>query len=227
MSVEPTTTAAREGRYPLAHDADGNPLLVPESAVAWRIRRGGGRRGRPRHVFDAETGRQLEVPLGASIDDLIDGGCRGDRFLLYPVDAEGRVIPGIVAVTEVPELGEEAEDTATPDRIGDPATSLFVATIREQGVTIRHQAECLARALEATTQGYGRVRPVVEPPPVMMEPPAVFAPAEPAPSSIASFFSNLKPEQIGDMMSLAKLFTDMFRGMGGGGPAPSQPGVAP
>src|SRR5262249_27843449 len=95
-------TSEQETRYPLAYDANGNPLDVPPEAVAWRVRRGGGRRGRPRHMFDPETGRQLEVPLAATLDSLIDAGCLGDRYLLYPVDGEGRVIPGVVAVTEVP-----------------------------------------------------------------------------------------------------------------------------
>src|SRR5437870_3069496 len=57
-----------ELRFPLAFDANGNPVKVPAHARMWRVRRGGGKRGRPRNVFDATTGRQLEVPLGASID---------------------------------------------------------------------------------------------------------------------------------------------------------------
>src|SRR5437899_2297037 len=99
----------REARYPLAYDANGNPIDVPPEAVAWRVRRGGGRRGRPRHVFDPETGRQLEVPLASTLDSLIDAGCPADRYLLYPVDAVGRVLLGTVAVTEVPE-GADGDD---------------------------------------------------------------------------------------------------------------------
>src|SRR4051795_1901004 len=92
-----------EARYPLAFDSNGNPVKVPENAVAWRVRRGGGRRGRPRNVFDASTGRQLEIALGASIEDLMETNVPADRYLLYPVDAQGSLIPGIVAVTEVTE----------------------------------------------------------------------------------------------------------------------------
>src|SRR3954467_6272608 len=99
-------------RLPLASDPNGNPIAVPATAVAWRVRRGGGRRGRPRNVFDAETGRQLEVPLGASLDDLVDAGCVADRYLLYPIDVEGKVLDGVVAVTEI--AADEDEVTEAP-----------------------------------------------------------------------------------------------------------------
>src|SRR5215813_8962262 len=121
MDTEQTATTeatppASETRYPLAFDSRGNPIAVPSSAVAWRVRRGGGRRGRPRNVFDAETGRQLEVPLGATLQDLIETNVPADRYLLYPVDAQGLVLPGVVAVTEVPadeEDGDKALEAAT------------------------------------------------------------------------------------------------------------------
>src|SRR5438094_4116345 len=80
-----------EPKIPLAFDANGNPLEVPAGAVAWRVRRGGGRRGRPRTVFDGETGRQLEVALSSTIEDLIDHGCPPGRYRLEAVDASGRV----------------------------------------------------------------------------------------------------------------------------------------
>src|SRR6185312_12359387 len=114
-SAEPSAspTPRSETRYPLAFDANGNPLMVPSGAVAWRVRRGGGRRGRPRNVFDAETGRQLEVPLGATLQDLIETNVPADRYLLYPVDAQGLIMSGVVAVTEVP--ADESEDVDSSD----------------------------------------------------------------------------------------------------------------
>src|SRR5947207_332217 len=84
-------------KYPLAFDHDGNPIAIPEGAVAWRVRRGGGRRGRPRPVFDQDTGRQVEVELNATIDDLIDAGCKPGRYRLELVDAEGRLLPAAPA----------------------------------------------------------------------------------------------------------------------------------
>src|SRR5262249_30306684 len=166
-------------RFPLAYDLNGNPLELPPGAVAWRVRRGGGRKGRPRNVFDAETGRQLEVPLGATLEDLIQAGCPADRYLLYPVDAEGRIISGVVAVTEVAEgLGEE--DGGMPGPAGDLVGQLLQ--------TVRAQSDTLCRALEAATSGYGPLRPVA-PAPVMLEQPAD---------------GGIRPEQIAQIASAAK-----------------------
>src|SRR5690349_23195330 len=106
----PASAPRSETRHPLAFDANGNPLTVPDGACGWRVRRGGGRRGRPRNVFDAETGRQLEIPLGATLQDLIETNVPADRYLLYPVDAAGQIMPGIVAVTEVPAGDDDVDD---------------------------------------------------------------------------------------------------------------------
>ena len=62
-----------------------------------------------------------------------------------------------VAVTEVPEGAPD--ESGAGSAMPTVETSILLAAIREQGVTIRHQADCLTRALEATTAGYGRVRP--------------------------------------------------------------------
>src|SRR5579859_8116350 len=97
-------------KFPLANDADGNPLEVPANAVGWRVRRGGGRRGRPRIVFDNESGRQLEVPLDATINDLVDHGCPPGRYRLEAFDGDGKLITGCVAVTEISMEAVEADE---------------------------------------------------------------------------------------------------------------------
>jgi hypothetical protein len=192
-----------QSRYPLAFDLNGNPIDIPEGAVAWRVRRGGGRRGRPRNVFDPETGRQLEVPLGASIDDLIEAGCPADRYLLYPVDAEGHTLPGVVAVTEI-QLGAGDEDGEAPERAdrGDIVAQLLA--------TVRAQSDTLCRALEAAASGYGQVRPA-PPAPIVVEqqPPA------PEPGSI-------QPDQIAQIVGVAKSVFDSFKA--GGGTPPTEGG---
>jgi hypothetical protein len=202
MSTEEDEPAAEaEPRYPLAYDANGNPLDVPAEAVAWRVRRGGGRRGRPRHVFDAETGRQLEVPLAATLDSLIDAGCASDRYLLYPVDGEGRIIPGVVAVTEVPE--GVTDDDGEPQTLANTEKGTLLALVNHQLATIQRQTETLCRALEATTAGYGRVRALDAPAPVVVEQPA----SEPEQSSF-------KPEQIAEIAGVAKSIFEMLKGSG-------------
>lgn len=206
---------AREGRYPLAFDGNGNPIDVPEGAIAWRVRRGGGRRGRPSHVFDSETGRQLEIPLGASIDALIEAGCPADRYLLYPVDAEGRVIPGIVAVTAVSEA--EPDDDAPRAAVADASTSQLAVLARvceQQMQTIQRFGEYLCRGFESAAAGYGPLRPMTKPAPVVVEAPA------PEPPS-----SGFKPEQMMELMQVAKVVFDMVKGSVGAGASngPSNP----
>jgi hypothetical protein len=200
-------------RYPLAYDSNGNPLDIPATAVAWRVRRGGGRRGRPRNVFDGETGRQLEIPLGSTLDDLISTGCPADRYLLYPIDSEGRMLAGIVAVTEVPE-GDDGDGDASLQP--DDKSPLLALLVRQQA-TIERQNEQLARALESTVSGYGPVRPPapIAPTPIMMEQP--MPPSAPNGGFMESLL-NAKPEQLMQFGMMVKQVFDMIKGgaMGGG-----------
>lgn len=207
--------ASPEVRYPLAFDANGNPIELPPEAVKWRVRRGGGRRGRPRHVFDAETGRQLELPLTATIDTLIDAGCTADRYLLYPVDGEGHLIGGIIAVTEIAEGVDGEPDPMAPM----PEQTALLTVITHQLAALKEQSQTLCRALEATTSGYGRVRPL-EPPvaPIVVEQPP------PLPDKEAGgLLGGLKAEEIGQLLGYFKMAYDMVRGGGGAPPAASVP----
>jgi hypothetical protein len=211
MSTEDPTTRS-DRRYPLAFDSNGNPVALPDEARAWRVRRGGGRRGRPRNVFNPETGRQLEIPLGAGLDELIEAGCPPDRYLLYPIDGEGRVLPGIVAVTEIIDGVEDDDDDAVTVSQADPL-------VRELLVALKASNETLCRALEATTSGYGPVRaaqPLPPPPMYVTEPP--------------KDESGMKPEQMMQIAGIAKMVFDTLKsGLGGlniGG-APPATGATP
>ena len=141
----------------------GNPgagIGYPEPDVRTVHRRGDGRRGRPRTLFDAETGRQLEIPLGATLQDLIDTNGPADRYLLYPVDAQGVIIPGVVAVTGVPQ-DEDAEDTTTegPTGLSEDSANPHVALLARQQQTIQAMAAELSESLAAAVRGYAPVRP--------------------------------------------------------------------
>ena len=216
-----------ELRYPLAFDANGNPVKVPAHARAWRVRRGGGKRGRPRNVFDATTGRQLEVPLGASIDDLIATNVQADRYLLYPVDAEGAIIPGVIAVTEVPESDDDEGDDDRPEGSTptdkDPVLAALMSQqemVKGQQDVIKAQSEYLARALASAVSGYAPVRPVapVAPTPIMMEQPAMPAAQN---SGVLDSILNMKPEQMMQIAGFAKMMFDMIKGAGAAGPPPT------
>jgi hypothetical protein len=223
-TAEPSVTppSRSETRYPLAFDANGNPLTVPSGAVAWRVRRGGGRRGRPRNVFDAETGRQLEVPLGATLQDLIETNVPADRYLLYPVDAQGLIMPGIVAVTEVP--ADESEDAdATGDAAGlrEDSTNPHIALLARQQQTIQAMASELSKSLAAAVSGYAPVRPQapIAPTPIMME---QAQPSAPIPSGgMIDSLLNMKPEQMMQLAGFAKMMFDMIKGGGTIGAPPA------
>jgi hypothetical protein len=73
-------------------------------------------------------------------------------------------------------------------------------------MTLKASNESLCRALEATTSGYGPVRPQPIPQPVYVE--------QPAPPKDDGF----KPEQIA---GIAKMVFDAIKGMGLGGMAPT------
>ena len=211
MSDEESEASARppspQVRQPLARDMNGNPIPIPPSAVAWRVRRGGKRRGRPRNVFNADC-QQLEVPLGATLDDLIEAGCSSDRYLLYPVDGAGTLIPGLVAVTEVPDgVGDEDEPSGGFDK----------GLVAQLLATVKAQSDTLCRAIEATTSGYGPVR-AGQPTQVVVEQAAALPepPAEPV----------LRPDQIAQVIGMVKSVYDMVKGGGlsnGGAPTGGGP----
>jgi hypothetical protein len=177
----------------LAFDSDGNPLAVPVEAVAWRVRRGGGKRGRPRNVFDTETGRQLEVPLGSTIDDLIERGCSADRYRLEAVDADGRLIADVVAVVEV----GEAEEDVKPAETVDPLVRM------SQLIAQLVDANC--RTMEAMASAFGTVRPAQLQAPIVVE--------QPAPESTA-----MRPDQlVQTVATIGKAFADAWKVSQGGG----------
>ncbi len=147
-----------EQRLPLANDIDGNPIDVPENAVAWRVRRRMGR-GRPQSVFDPATGAQLEIPLEATVDDLRPFGPGGYR--LDAIDDDGAVIEGVVAYTEVHDISEvrRRNAAAAPD---DHFGRLIAA--------LEHMADTNCRALEALANAFGPVPPRYEEPVIVDEP---------------------------------------------------------
>ncbi len=148
---EATSTAPG---YPLAFDAAGNPITVPPEAVGWRVRRGGGVPGRPRNVYDAATGRPLNISLDATVHDLIARGCPPDQYRLEAIDANGQIIPDVVAIVEIPGGGGD-EDDGGPLMPTEPVTAALTQTLQLLGRTI--EANC--RTMMAMASAFGSVRP--------------------------------------------------------------------
>lgn len=180
-------------KYPLANGVDGNPLEVPEHAVAWRVRRGGGRRGRPRVVFDSDTGKQLEVPLTAGIDELVARGCPPGRYRLEAIDRGGQTIPGIVGVTEVfhTEIGDDHDD--------EPVR--HDSLLERQMQLIEEQNLVLFRVIDAMAGAFGTVQPTFCPPAA-----TATTGAETAGPGLGSLLPLLKPE---GLSGIAKLLAEL------------------
>jgi hypothetical protein len=174
--------------HPLAFDIDGNPIDLPLEAKAWRVRRGGGRRGRPRAVFDPDTGLQLDVQLSATIDDLIERGCKPGRYRLEAVDADGRVMPGLVAVVEV--SGEDDEDERESER---PALAPEPDPLGKALSLVGQLVVAHCQTMAAMASAFGTVRPAHE------EPSPIVLAAQP-PARDVEPPSGLKPEQLMQMV---------------------------
>ena len=179
-------------RLPLANDVHGDPIDMPASAVAWRVRRASGKPGRPHNVYDVD-GKQLEIPLTSTVDDLRENGCGPGRYRLEAVSNDGRLIGGIVAFTEILDDGTSTEPaTAAGDSVGRLLD------------TVERQSDTLCRALEAMANAFGPVAPAMGP----------IAVGEPAGES-------MRPDQfVASVATAAKSFADVCKtGIGGGSAA--------
>ena len=154
-----------EKEHPLAKDINGDPVEVPDDAVAWRVRRRSGKQGRPQSVFDPETGTPLEIELDSGIDELRPYGSGGYR--LDAIDGSGKLIAGVTAYVEVP-----AEEVAV---VEPQAPSETVVALRELTQLLRESMTANSRALEAMASAFGPVRPArvqsAEPVVVATQPP--------------------------------------------------------
>jgi hypothetical protein len=153
------TTASNAPKYSLAVDVDGIPLKVPTHAVAWRVRKLAKRAGRPKIIFDTETGRPLELSLETPYDDFCDRVGESGRYRLEAIDADGRPIAGCVAVTEV--FDDETETPATTQTSADalPAALQLIAQLVQSN----------AKVMEAMASAFGQVHPTQPAAPVVIQ----------------------------------------------------------
>lgn len=147
--------------YPLANDTNGNPLQVPEHAVGWRVRKLARKAGRPKVIFDAESGRPLELPLAVSYEEFADAVGEAGRYRLEAFDANGQNIAGCIAVTE---LAFDDEESAAPSTSPDALPHLIQL--------VGKLVETNARVMEAMASAFGQVKPARAPEAVVVERPA-------------------------------------------------------
>ncbi|MBA3461474.1 MAG: hypothetical protein H0T46_16050 [Deltaproteobacteria bacterium] len=121
---------------PLARDAQGNLIAVPEGTAAWRICRQ--TTGRPKEIVGPDK-KSMRFPLEMTPEELVDL-CGVDAYRLYALDELGKVLDYVVTV----DVGREPREL----RNAAPETTLLP--------TLRHAATApssdLRFALEAMTQ---------------------------------------------------------------------------
>jgi len=133
----------RPPAIPLARDSEGQPLDVPESAAAWRVRRH--TRGRPRIVLGVDK-QPMQLPLGYTIADLEDILTPG-AYRLDLIDAKGELLDLTVAV----ELGEYRNAGASIE-IDEPEASTIQPILATNGSDTRFVLEANVRATQMAFQ---------------------------------------------------------------------------
>ena len=125
-----TTPSPTSEHPPLARDAAGNLVSVPEGTLAWRLCRHTG--GRPRVVHGPDR-EPLRVPLDVTPEDVLDL-CGPDTYRVYALDEVGNVLDYVTTV----EVGLRHRNAAP-----EPEPQAFTAN--------RGQSNDLRYALEAIT----------------------------------------------------------------------------
>lgn len=112
----------QETTPPLAWDHDGMPFQPPAEAIAWKVRRYSGNRGRP-PVVHGDHG-PLHVDLDATIDDLrLTLGNAPGAYRLYPVSEVGEEMEPIACIEVKPldgdsQLAVMGQDSPNPAQRG-------------------------------------------------------------------------------------------------------------
>lgn len=95
---------------PLARDAQGNLLEIPDGTAAWRICRQ--TTGRPKEIVGPDK-RALRFPLETTAEELADL-CGADVYRVYALDQVGKVLD-YVATIDVTRDARELRNAPAPD----------------------------------------------------------------------------------------------------------------
>jgi hypothetical protein len=152
---------------PLARDADGNPLELPQNASAWRVRRHTG--GRPRIVLGADKQPML-VPLAYTVVDLEDilapGVYRPDL-----VDGKGEPIPDMTVPVSINQLRnaddaeesvDEAQSMPSLPSSGSEVRLVLEANVRSTQMAFAHNQKTLELGMRMAETLRDSVRAMAE-----------------------------------------------------------------
>jgi hypothetical protein len=139
MSPQPQRSPST---VPLARDAEGNLIEIPEGAIGWRIRRQTG--GRPRLVLDSRKQPML-FPLDYTIADVEDVLSPGN-YLLDIVDKNGEPL-GMMAAVAIG-MPRNAESIEPDDDNIEDAPVVVPTSLPSTGSDVRLVLEANVRATQ-------------------------------------------------------------------------------
>lgn len=141
-----SSSAPQNEHPPLARDAQGNLLALPEGTCAWRICRH--TKGRPR-IINGPDKQPARFPLDTTADDLADA-CGADTYRIYALDEVGNVIDYVTTIETARELRNAGDvDTAL---VPTSRTASGGSDLRYALEAITHIARVNADAMRAVAE---------------------------------------------------------------------------
>jgi hypothetical protein len=135
-------TSMDASAVPLARDANGNVISLPNDAAAWGVRRDTG--GRPRRLLGLDR-KWLRFPLDTTIED-VEAMLGPGAYRLDLVNEDGSPLGVTVPVM----IGVEAEPE--PTRPPMPRTDEPLVTLPSSGTDLRMLLEANVRAMQLSFQ---------------------------------------------------------------------------
>jgi hypothetical protein len=145
--MKATSTAAQQIEHPpLARDAQGNLLAIPDGTRAWRISRH--TKGRPR-IVNGPDKQPARFPLDTTLEDLADA-CGADAYRVYAIDEVGTVIDYVTTV----EVGRELRNASEPEvmLMPSPRVAAGSSDLRYALEAVAHMARTNADAMRAVAE---------------------------------------------------------------------------
>lgn len=129
---------------PLAHDAQGNPIAMPDGAAAWMLKRQ--TNGRPKIVLGPDR-RPVRLPLDTTDDEILDNYGPA-TYRLDAVDALGNLLDHVTTI--VIGDGDGSEDEG--EQRTWPSSRSAASDLRFALETITQMARAQANALESVAE---------------------------------------------------------------------------
>lgn len=145
MKSGSSNSSRNSSHPPLAHDAQGHPIAMPDGADSWMLKRC--TTGRPK-VINGTDGRPVRLPLGTTSEQIEDTFGPG-TYRLDALDALGNLLDHVTTV----EIGGDDDDRTADDRGPTFGTSRGAASdLRFALETIMQMARAQSDSLRAVSE---------------------------------------------------------------------------